>query len=176
MSQLTQANASSAQAGPTCESGNASSDQAGPTCESGNASSDQAGPTCESGNASSAQAGPVTHRVIKRLSQKLSEAVSTSPSSDSGTSASSTVPMGRSAESERGSTLGALCEVEHWDYLSEKLLVRQFHIQLDGGAKDFASSWLGHDARSDLEAQVRTTASAKRIHQAALWPCWEKQE
>jgi hypothetical protein len=68
-----------------------------------------------------------------------------------------------------------LCEVHHWSYLSEKLLVRQFHIQLNGGAKDFASSWLGHDARSDLEAQVRTTASAKRIHQAALWPCWEKQ-
>ena len=73
MSQLTQANASSAQAGPTCESGNASSDQAGPTCESG--------------NASSAQAGPVTHRVIKRLAQKLSEAASTSPSSDAGTKA-----------------------------------------------------------------------------------------
>ena len=68
-----------------------------------------------------------------------------------------------------------LCEVNHWDWLSEILLVRQFRIQLDGGAGDFASSWLGHDARINLEAQVRTTASAKRIHQAALWPCWAKQ-
>ena len=34
---------------------------------------------CESGNARSAQAGPVNYRVTKRLSQKLSEAVSTSP-------------------------------------------------------------------------------------------------
>jgi hypothetical protein len=56
-----------------------------------------------------------------------------------------------------------LCEVDHWDYLSEMWLVRQFRIQLDGGAKDFASSWLGHYAKNDLEAQVRDIASAKRI-------------
>ena len=39
----------------------------------------------------------------------------------------------------------------------------------------FASNWLRHDARSDLEAQVCTFASAKRSHQGALWPFWEKQ-
>ena len=68
-----------------------------------------------------------------------------------------------------------LCKVDHWDYLSEKWLVRQFQVQLDGRAKDFASSWLGHNAKNDLEAQVRDTASAKRIDQAALRPCWAKQ-
>ena len=39
----------------------------------------------------------------------------------------------------------------------------------------FASNWLRHDARSDLEAQVCTFASAKRSHQGALWPFCEKQ-
>jgi hypothetical protein len=68
-----------------------------------------------------------------------------------------------------------LCKVDHWDYLSEKWLVRQFQVQLDGRAKDFASSWLGHRAKNNLEAQVRDIASAKRIHRAALYPCWEKQ-
>jgi len=68
-----------------------------------------------------------------------------------------------------------LCKVDHWDYLSDMWLVRQFHIQLDGGAQDFASSWLGHNAKKHIQAQVRDTASAKRIRQAALWPCWEKQ-
>ena len=53
--------------------------------------------------------------------------------------------------------------------------MRQFQIQLDGGPKDFASSWLGHNAKIGLEAQVRTTASDKRIDQAALPPCWAKQ-
>jgi hypothetical protein len=53
--------------------------------------------------------------------------------------------------------------------------VRKFQVQLDGRAKDFASSWLGHRAKNNLEAQVRDIASAKRIHRAALYPCWEKQ-
>jgi hypothetical protein len=68
-----------------------------------------------------------------------------------------------------------LCEVHQWNGLSEELLVRQFQIQLDGGPEDFASSWLGHNAKIGLEAQVRTTASDKRIDQAALRPCWAKQ-
>ena len=68
-----------------------------------------------------------------------------------------------------------LCEVHQWDGFSEELLVRQFQIQLDGGPEDFASSWLGHNAKIGLEAQVRTTASDKRIDQAALRPCWAKQ-
>ena len=68
-----------------------------------------------------------------------------------------------------------LCEVHQWNGFSEELLVRQFQIQLDGGPEDFASSWLGHNAKIGLEAQVRTTASDKRIDQAALPSCWAKQ-
>ena len=54
--------------------------------------------------------------------------------------------------------------------------MRKFQAQLDGRAKDFASSWLGHNAEIGLEAQLRRTASDKRIDRAALWPCWAKQK
>jgi hypothetical protein len=68
-----------------------------------------------------------------------------------------------------------LCEVHHWNCLSETLLERQFQIHPDGKAKHFASTWLGHDARIGLDRQVHTTATEKHIDQAALWPCWAKQ-
>ena len=70
-----------------CESGNASSAEAVPTCESGNASSAQDGPTYVNSSGVVQRGidhspGPATQRVRKALTQKLSEAASTSPSSD----------------------------------------------------------------------------------------------
>ena len=68
-----------------------------------------------------------------------------------------------------------LCKVDDWEYLSDMWLVRQFRVQLEGEAQDFASSWLTHNAKKHIQAQVRDIASTKRIRPAALWPCWEKQ-
>ena len=67
-----------------------------------------------------------------------------------------------------------LTEVSSKECLGENYLERQFRINDNQEPQDFASRWLGEQAKRNIDWMVSTAAWDKCVDESALRPCWQK--